>query len=398
MTSFTSYETRAVSVLATLYVVRMLGLFMVLPLIAIYSVDLAGATPFLLGLAVGAYGLTQASLQIPMGWLSDRIDRRVVIVLGLSMLTLGSVVAAMSSSIWGIILGRFLQGAGAIASATMALVADYTREEQRAKASAIIGGSIAVAFGIALVLGPALATLGGLQLVFAGTAGLAVMGIGVVLLLPKPERFDTQERQLGSGFQRSRLSQVLSIPSLNMMYLSIFFLHLTLMAVFVVVPTSLEIDAGIALEHHALVYLGALVFSIPGIYWLIKGRHYMTQPVSILVRCLGILLSGVLLLSAGEWAPTLLGLCLFFTGFTALEAMLPSLASIYAPASARGTAMGVFASSQFIGVFVGGLMGGALLNAVDAVGVWAGMAALTVVWAVLLRLSPLTSPEGAVDR
>jgi len=398
VTSFSSSETRAVSMLATLYVVRMLGLFMVLPLIAIYSADLAGATPFLLGLAVGAYGLTQASLQIPMGWLSDRIDRRLVIVLGLSMLTLGSVVAAMSSTIWGVIFGRFLQGAGAIASATMALVADYTREEQRAKASAIIGGSIAIAFGIALVLGPALASVGGLQLVFAATATLALMGVVVVLFLPKPQRIDREKQPDGSGFQGSRLSQVLSIPSLNLMYLSIFFLHLTLMAVFVVVPTSLEIEAGIALEQHAWVYLGALVFSVPGIYWLVQGRRYMDRPIANLTQCLGVLLLGVLLLSVGDWAPTLAGLCLFFTGFTALEAMLPSLTSIYAPASARGTAMGVFASSQFIGVFVGGLMGGALLDTVGAIGVWAGMAALTLVWAMILGLSRLASPQTATAR
>jgi len=398
VTAFSSSETRAVSMLATLYVVRMLGLFMVLPLIAIYSADLAGATPFLLGLAVGAYGLTQASLQIPMGWLSDRIDRRLVIVLGLSMLTLGSVVAAMSSTIWGVIFGRFLQGAGAIASATMALVADYTREEQRAKASAIIGGSIAIAFGIALVLGPALASFGGLQLVFAATATLALMGTVVVLFLPKPQRFDREKQPDGSGFQGSRLSQVMSIPSLNLMYLSIFFLHLTLMAVFVVVPTSLEIEAGIGLEQHAWVYLGALLFSVPGIYWLVQGRRYMDRPIANLMQCLGVLLLGVLLLSAGDWAPTLAGLCLFFTGFTALEAMLPSLASIYAPASARGTAMGVFASSQFIGVFVGGLMGGALLDSVGAIGVWAGMAALTLVWGVILGLSRLASPETATAR
>ena len=166
VSSFTPTETRAVSMLATLYVVRMLGLFMVLPLIAVYSADMTGATPFLLGLAVGAYGLTQSTLQIPMGWLSDRIDRRWVIVFGLSLLVLGSVVAALSSSIWGVIAGRFLQGAGAIASATMALVADYTRVEQRAKASAIIGGSIAIAFGLALVLGPTFANFGGLQGVF----------------------------------------------------------------------------------------------------------------------------------------------------------------------------------------------------------------------------------------
>ena len=392
MTSFSANETRAVSMLATLYVVRMLGLFMVLPLISIYSADMVGATPFLLGLAVGAYGLTQATLQIPMGWLSDHIDRRWVIVFGLSLLVAGSVVAALSTSIWGVIGGRFLQGAGAIASATMALVADYTRVEQRAKASAIIGGSIAIAFGLALVLGPTFANFGGLQAVFAATGVLAVAGMGVVAFLPKPQRFQRAHREEGAGFNRSRLSDVLSIKSLNTMYLSIFFLHFILMAVFVVVPSSLETQANISREHHAWVYLAALVLAVPGIYWLIQGRRYMNTPTRTLLTCLGVLLVGLVLLAIGGPPATLFGLLLFFTGFTALEAMLPSLASIYAPADSRGTAMGVFASSQFSGVFFGGVLGGALLETSGVIGVWLGLSVLALGWVFLLSVSRLASP------
>lgn len=392
MTSFSANETRAVSMLATLYVVRMLGLFMVLPLISIYSADMVGATPFLLGLAVGAYGLTQATLQIPMGWLSDHIDRRWVIVFGLSLLVAGSVVAALSTSIWGVIGGRFLQGAGAIASATMALVADYTRVEQRAKASAIIGGSIAIAFGLALVLGPTFANFGGLQAVFAATGVLALAGMGVVALLPKPQRFQRAHREEGAGFNRSRLSDVLSIKSLNTMYLSIFFLHFILMAVFVVVPSSLETQANISREHHAWVYLAALVLAVPGIYWLIQGRRYMNTPTRTLLTCLGVLLVGLISLAIGGPPATLFGLLLFFTGFTALEAMLPSLASIYAPADSRGTAMGVFASSQFSGVFFGGVLGGALLEASGVIGVWLGLSVLALGWVFLLSVSRLASP------
>ncbi|MBL6908324.1 MAG: MFS transporter [Luminiphilus sp.] len=392
MTSFSANETRAVSMLATLYVVRMLGLFMVLPLISIYSADMVGATPFLLGLAVGAYGLTQATLQIPMGWLSDHIDRRWVIVFGLSLLVAGSVVAALSTSIWGVIGGRFLQGAGAIASATMALVADYTRVEQRAKASAIIGGSIAIAFGLALVLGPTFANFGGLQAVFAATGVLALAGMGVVAFLPKPQRFQRAHREEGAGFNRSRLSDVLSIKSLNTMYLSIFFLHFILMAVFVVVPSSLETQANISREHHAWVYLAALVLAVPGIYWLIQGRRYMNTPTRTLLTCLGVLLVGLVLLAIGGPPATLFGLLLFFTGFTALEAMLPSLASIYAPAESRGTAMGVFASSQFSGVFFGGVLGGALLGTSGVIGVWLGLSVLALGWVFLLSVSRLASP------
>ena len=392
MTSFSANETRAVSMLATLYVVRMLGLFMVLPLISIYSADMVGATPFLLGLAVGAYGLTQATLQIPMGWLSDHIDRRWVIVFGLSLLVAGSVVAALSTSIWGVIGGRFLQGAGAIASATMALVADYTRVEQRAKASAIIGGSIAIAFGLALVLGPTFANFGGLQAVFAATGALALAGMVVVAFLPKPQRFQRLHREAGAGFNRSRLADVLSIKSLNTMYLSIFFLHFMLMAVFVVVPSSLETQANISREHHAWVYFGALVLSVPGIYWLIQGRRYVNAPTRTLLTCLGVLLVGLISLAIGGPPGTLFGLLLFFTGFTALEAMLPSLASIYAPADSRGTAMGVFASSQFSGVFFGGVLGGALLETSGVIGVWLGLSVLALGWVFLLSVSRLASP------
>ncbi len=392
MTSFSANETRAVSMLATLYVVRMLGLFMVLPLISIYSADMVGATPFLLGLAVGAYGLTQATLQIPMGWLSDHIDRRWVIVFGLTLLIAGSVVAALSTSIWGVIGGRFLQGAGAIASATMALVADYTRVEQRAKASAIIGGSIAIAFGLALVLGPTFANFGGLQAVFAATGALALAGMAVVAFLPKPQRFQRAHRAEGAGFNRSRLADVLSIRSLNTMYLSIFFLHFILMAVFVVVPSSLETQANISREHHAWVYLGALVLAVPGIYWLIQGRRYMKAPTRTLLTCLGVLLVGLISLAMGGPPATLFGLLLFFTGFTALEAMLPSLASIYAPADSRGTAMGVFASSQFSGVFFGGVLGGALLETSGVIGVWLGLSVLALGWVFLLSVSRLASP------
>ena len=392
MTSFSANETRAVSMLATLYVVRMLGLFMVLPLISIYSADMVGATPFLLGLAVGAYGLTQAVLQIPMGWLSDHIDRRWVIVFGLLLLVAGSVVAALSTSIWGVIGGRFLQGAGAIASATMALVADYTRVEQRAKASAIIGGSIAIAFGLALVLGPTFANFGGLQLVFAATGALALAGIVVVAFLPKPQRVQRAHREEVAGFQRSRLADVLSITSLNTMYLGIFFLHFILMAVFVVVPSSLETQANISREHHAWVYLGALVLAVPGIYWLIQGRRYMNAPTRTLLTCLGVLLVGLMSLAIGGPTATLFGLLLFFTGFTALEAMLPSLASIYAPVDSRGTAMGVFASSQFSGVFFGGVLGGALLETFGVIGVWLGLSVLALGWVFLLSVSRLASP------
>jgi predicted MFS family arabinose efflux permease len=176
------------------------------------------------------------------------------------------------------------------------------------------------------------------------------------------------------------------------MYLSIFFLHFILMAVFVVVPSSLETQANISREHHAWVYLGALVLAVPGIYWLIQGRRYMNTPTRTLLTCLGVLLVGLISLAIGGPPATLFGLLLFFTGFTALEAMLPSLASIYAPADSRGTAMGVFASSQFSGVFFGGVLGGALLETSGVIGVWLGLSVLALGWVFLLSVSRLASP------
>ena len=393
--AFTRDERQAVMMLSALYVVRMLGLFMVLPLIAIYATDMTGTTPFLLGLAVGAYGLTQACLQIPMGWLSDLVDRRWVVAGGLLMLVLGSAVAATASSIAGIILGRFLQGSGAIASATMALAADFTRPSQRAKASAVIGASIAIAFALALVLGPALATQGGLQMVFWGTAVLAFCGVLIVLCLPKPPAINERVAVEGSGFEQSRLSEVLQPSALRIMYLSIFCLHFLLMAVFVVVPSSLVVEAQIVRDHHAWVYLGALLLSVPGIYFLVKGRRYLEHPVRSVVSGLVILALGLALLAWGGLPGTLLGLLLFFTGFTALEAILPSLTSIVAPERARGTAMGVFASSQFIGVFIGGVAGGFLLTSYGSVGVWLGMLVLIACWAATVMVSPLRTANLA---
>ena len=179
------------------------------------------------------------------------------------------------------------------------------------------------------------------------------------------------------------------------MYVSIFFLHFLLMAVFVVVPAGLEGEAGIPRERHALAYLAALLLSVPGIYLLVQGRRYMSAPTRTLLLCLLVLLSGLIALSLGGFIGTLLGLLLFFTGFTALEAILPSLASIYAPPASRGTAMGVFASSQFIGVFFGGLLGGALLDQAGVLGVWLGMSLLTLMWGILLGVSHLASPDVA---
>ncbi|HSP56841.1 MAG TPA: MFS transporter, partial [Halomonas sp.] len=248
-------ERRAITGLAGLYATRMLGLFMVLPVLALYADDLAGATPLLVGLALGVYGLTQAILQIPFGLLSDRLGRKPVIAAGLVLFLVGSLVAAGADTIGGVILGRCLQGSGAVAAAIMALLADQTREQVRTAAMATIGLSIGAAFAVAMVLGPWLAATFGLGGVFWFTAVLAVLGLVVLwkLVPPAPRRV----RHRDVGLDRGQLRSILKRSDLWRMDLSIFSLHLILMAIFVAVPFRL-VEAGVAVERHGLTYLGVM--------------------------------------------------------------------------------------------------------------------------------------------
>ncbi|MEH6587617.1 MAG: MFS transporter [Halioglobus sp.] len=357
----TPLERRAVSSLALLYCFRMLGLFMVLPLLALYGLDLPGADPVTIGLALGVYGLSQALLQIPLGWLSDKIGRKPVIVGGLLVFALGSVVAAMADSIDGVILGRALQGAGAIASTVMALVADLTREEQRTKAMAIVGMSIGMSFAVALVLGPVIASAGGLGAVFWFTLVLALGGIAIVLLMvPTPE---TGQIHAEVGARRGLFSRSLRDPGLLRLNFAVFTLHFILMALFLVVPGHLLEVAGLDRDSHWLVYLPALVLSIAGMVPMMilaerKGRlHGMfLLAIALLIVAMAVILSSTapLFLYLGMW--------LFFVGFNYLEATLPSLVSKMVFAGGKGTALGVYSTCQFLGAFAGGTLGGILLK------------------------------------
>ena len=384
-TPFTSGERRAVLALASLYSFRMLGLFMVLPLLGVYAAGMPGATPAMLGLALGAYGLTQAALQLPLGWLSDRVGRRPIILLGLSAFIAGSLVAAYAETLNGIIVGRFLQGCGAIAAALTAMAADYTRDSQRTKTMAIIGASVGLSFVIALVLGPVLAAVGGLGLVFMTTAGMGVIGfLLVALVLPKVPA--VQASTSGAAWQANHIFG----GGLPVLYTGIFLLHGIIMATFLVVPDRLANTVGFPADHHWAVYLGAVIISVPPALLLMRRGRGGDNPRRVLLISVIALLAGSLVaLNVPDLYGITFGLVFFFIGINTLEAVLPALVTRIAPDRSRGAAMGVFSSCQFLGIFVGGSAGGFVLGSGGLMAISSLVAVLTLVWLLLLAFVPM---------
>jgi MFS family permease len=392
----TALERRTVGSLALLYSFRMLGLFMVLPLLALYAADMPGSSPALIGLALGIYGLTQALLQIPFGWLSDQIGRKPVIVGGLLLFALGSVVAGMADSIQGIVLGRTLQGAGAIASTVMALVADLTREEQRTKAMAVVGMSIGLSFTVALILGPVVAAAGGLSAVFWFTAALALAGIGIVLLLvPTPAAQGMEHTDVGT--RAGLIGQSLRDGALLRLNFGVFTLHFILMACFLVVPGFLEQTVGIHRSHHWYVYLPALLLSIAGMVPLMIVAERGGRPHQMFLLGIVLLLAAVAMLGFASNALLFYAaLWLFFVGFNYLEATLPSLVSKTVFAGGKGTAMGVYSTCQFLGAFAGGAGGGWLLQYAGVGALIGTCVALAALWLILVlpaRAMPVAAQQ-----
>jgi MFS family permease len=366
-------ERRAVGVIALIAMLRMFGLFALLPVLSLYAARLDGATPLLIGLAVGAYGLTQAGLQIPLGALSDRIGRAPVIVGGLAVFAAGSAVAALGDSIWTVIAGRLLQGAGAISATLTALIADATRERVRTRSMAVMGIGIGLSFMIALIAGPALAGYYGVPALFWLAAALAIFAALMLLLLP-------------GGIERPEAPQSWNLrPALRADLLRldgyVFLLHAILTASFVALPFLLTKRLELPVTAHWQIYVGALIVSLLGTVPLIIRDERQGKVVTIGIAVLLVLL-GELLLAFGAFGvlPAFVALAIFFAGFNFLEAGLPARLSMLAAGDARGASLGVFASAQFFGAFVGGLIGGRFLAAGQPADVFFVCALLAGIW------------------
>lgn len=383
----TPLERRSVAGLAGIFATRLLGLFLILPVFALYAEALSGYTPFLAGLALGIYGLTQACLQIPFGMASDRLGRRPVIAAGLLLFAAGSVIAALADGILGVIVGRALQGAGAISAAVVALVADLTREQVRTKAMAIIGITVGASFLGSLLLGPLLGALIGVPGIFWLTAGFAALGL--LVLYGTVPATASRPAQAPRPALREFLA-VLRDPALLRLDLGIFVLHAALTATFVVLPMTLVRHAGLPGERHWSVYLPLMAASVVFLFPLIAAaeRPRGFRPVFAgSVLALALAQAGLYL--GHDHFPYLLGaLFLFFTAFNVLEASLPALISKAAPAAAKGTAIGVYSTFQFLGAFVGGAAAGWLHGRFGLAAVYAGAGLLLAGWFLVALATP----------
>ena len=386
----TPLELRASIGLSGIFGLRLLGMFVILPVFAIYAERLPGGDNLtLVGLAIGAYGLTQALLQIPFGWWSDRYGRKPVVYIGLVIFAVGSFVAALAPDIYMVIFGRMLQGAGAISAAVIAMTADLTREDQRAKAMSMIGSTIGVAFALSLVASPWLDRMIGVPGIFALT-GILALGAMLVMWRVIP---DAPQNPPAPGRALKDFWHVLTDPQLARLNWGIFALHAVLMALFIVVPFGLR-DAGLPVGEHWQVYLpvmlGSFVLMMPAV--LQAGNPVLLRRWFIV--SIAVLLAAHLALPWLEGSVWLLSLFLlaFFAPFNALEAMLPTLTTRLAPLHAKGTAIGLYSTIQFFGTFLGASAGGILYKNWGPVAVVAFDAVLLAIWLILaigMRVPPV---------
>ncbi|PCI09338.1 MAG: MFS transporter [Gammaproteobacteria bacterium] len=381
-TNLASQERRAALSLAMIYAFRMLGIFMVLPVFALYQDDFPNATPFLMGLAVGIYGLTQSLLQIPFGMLSDRIGRKPVIVVGLLIFAIGSVIAGSAQSIEGIIFGRAIQGAGAIAAALMALAADLSREEHRTKMMALIGASIGASFAVSMVVGPLINDWIGISGIFYSTAVLALVGIAILLLLvPDPRQCHFHR---DAEVDSHSLFSVLKNTQLLRLDAGILILHFVLMCLFLVLPLELQNNLSVAAEQHWQIYLPVFVLALTiMVPFIILAERKQAIKAIFIGAIITLIVAMIMFLNSQVLWLTVSALVIFFVGFNLLEASLPSLVSKTAPATQKGTAMGMYSSSQFFGAFAGGTIGGYAHQHWGVQGVYLTVITVLIIWLLL---------------
>ena len=348
----TTREVRLAATLSGVIALRMLGLFLILPVFMVLAQDMPGFTPWLGGLALGAYGLTQALLQQPFGWLSDRLGRRPVLLGGLMLFAAGGIVAALAESMTGLVFGRALQGCGAIAGVAMAFAADFTRPEKRPIVMAVIGAGIGAAFLVSLVASVPLAGLVGLSGLFWLTAVFALMGMALILTTPRLAVADHDN----GGFEPP-------VGPVRLLAVSVFLLHAAMTSLFVVLPGRLISAHGLLLAEHWRLYLPAMLVSVlvalPVLAWAgRRGAEHATLPWAFVV------LGGAMALLAGPFSAAWLGawLALYFIGFNVLEAAMPALVARLSGRRGRGRRLGFYSTCQFLGAFAGGLGGGLSLG------------------------------------
>ena len=396
-TKMTALERRSSISLALIFALRMLGLFLVLPVFALEARKYPGGDdPALVGLAMGIYGLTQAFLQLPLGMASDRFGRKRIIVIGLLVFAAGSLMAAMADSLTGLLIGRAVQGAGAVSAAVTALLADQTRDGVRTKAMALVGGSIGLMFAVALVAAPALTSLIGLSGLFGVTCALAMAGVAVVIWVVPAE-----PHQHHADAPRGRVADAWKHPDLLRLNLGVFVLHTVQLSMWVAVP-ALIVQAGLPKSEHWHIYLPAVVLSFVAMGGLFSMERRGKLRAALLGAISLVLLVQIALglLFASGSTPSLIALgavlFVFFCGFNALEATQPSLVSRMAPANLRGAALGSYNTMQSLGLFAGGALGGVLIKTLGAPGLFSVTAALCAIWLIITwPLRPVGRAQAA---
>ena len=364
--------------------VRMLGLFMLFPVMSIYAAEYDNSTPFLIGMAIGVYGLTQALLQIPFGYLSDRFGRKPILIIGLLIFFLGSVLAANTSNLNLVVLGRALQGGGAISAVLMAFLADSVNEENRAKANAFVGFQIGVAFMLSLLIGPIISSKVGLQGLFWTIALLSLIAIIIVFSLEQSKPVTYYKLSM-KAFRETLTKELVTLD------LSIFSLHLILAAGFIVMPILIIENQIVSMVNNWHLYLPAIFLSFLGMLPLIVVSEKFKKTKYILLLCILLLIiSQFIFFNASlSFQLFLITLTIFFIAFNSIEALLPSLLSRTASSSKRGLAMGIFSTSQFLGTFFGGAIGGLIYDIYDLNSVFLFTIFVALIWLLLILLMPL---------